>query len=208
RDLVPRPAVRRKGGPRHGARQHRRAARRPRGRDGEVVPRDPPALADGAPLPQGGLQRRLRRPGRPAGARRQRDAPLLHDRGGPRGEGGLPAEAQAAVQQVQEAPVTPKAWLVACRPATLVVGVAPVLVAPASAAPLGRVAALPFAAALLGAVFLQIGSNLANDVFDHEKGADGADRLGPTRAVASGLLTGAQVRAGMVVVFGLALLCG
>lgn len=102
----------------------------------------------------------------------------------------------------------PRAWLVACRPATLVVGVAPVLVGTACAAALGHVAALPFAAALAGALLLQIGSNLANDVFDHEKGADGADRLGPTRAVASGLLTGAQVRAGMIVVFGLALLCG
>src|SRR5262249_40074532 len=163
------------------------------------------------------------------------------DRGGPRGEGSVSREAQAAVQQVQEVPVTNvtrpeagasaapraeadasawrrarpqdgsrlwRAWLVAIRPATLVVGVAPVFVGTACAAALGHVAAGPFAAALAGALLLQIGSNLANDVFDHEKGADGADRLGPTRAVASGLLTGAQVRAGMVVVFGLALLCG
>ena len=96
----------------------------------------------------------------------------------------------------------------ACRPATLAVGVAPVLVGTACAAALGGFRAGPAAAALLGAVLLQIGSNLANDVFDHEKGADGADRLGPPRAVASGALTARQVRAGMAVVFGLAMLCG
>jgi len=96
----------------------------------------------------------------------------------------------------------------ACRPATLTVGVAPVLVGTACAAALGGFRAGPAAAALAGAVLLQIGSNLANDVFDHEKGADGADRLGPPRAVATGVLTARQVRAGMVVVFALAFLCG
>ena len=47
---------------------------------------------------------------------------------------------------------------------------------------------------------LQVASNLANDVFDHEKGADQPDRLGPTRVVSSGLLSGFEVRVGLVVV--------
>jgi 1,4-dihydroxy-2-naphthoate octaprenyltransferase len=53
-------------------------------------------------------------------------------------------------------------------------------------------------------MFLQIGSNLANDVFDFEKGADTAERLGPVRAAQAGLLTPRALRAGMVVAFLLA----
>jgi 1,4-dihydroxy-2-naphthoate octaprenyltransferase len=59
----------------------------------------------------------------------------------------------------------------------------------------------PAVAALVGAVLLQIGANLANDVFDFEKGADTETRLGPVRAVQAGLLTPGEVRRGMIVVF-------
>ncbi len=60
----------------------------------------------------------------------------------------------------------------------------------------------------LCALLLQIGSNFANDYFDFFKGADTHERMGPTRVTATGLLTPAQVRWGMVVVFGLAALVG
>lgn len=66
----------------------------------------------------------------------------------------------------------------------------------------------PAAAAALGALLLQVGSNLANDVFDYERGADREDRTGPVRVTQAGLLTPEQVRSGMAVVFGLALLAG
>ena len=65
-----------------------------------------------------------------------------------------------------------------------------------------------FLACLLTALLLQIGSNLANDVFDFERGTDTAERLGPTRVTQSGLLTPAQVKIGMLVVFGSASLLG
>ena len=61
---------------------------------------------------------------------------------------------------------------------------------------------------LLTAVLLQIGSNLANDVFDFERGTDTSERAGPLRVTQAGLLTPLQVKVGMVVVFGLAGLCG
>jgi 1,4-dihydroxy-2-naphthoate octaprenyltransferase len=51
----------------------------------------------------------------------------------------------------------------------------------------------------VGALLLQIAANLANDVYDHEKGADDATRLGPVRAVQAGLLTPRQVRIGLAV---------
>jgi 1,4-dihydroxy-2-naphthoate octaprenyltransferase len=61
---------------------------------------------------------------------------------------------------------------------------------------------------LLTAILLQIGSNLANDVFDFERGTDTAERAGPVRVTQAGLLTPSQVKVGMLVVFGLAALCG
>jgi 1,4-dihydroxy-2-naphthoate octaprenyltransferase len=99
----------------------------------------------------------------------------------------------------------------ACRPATLTAAVVPVMVGAAVAyrsvgAASVRVASL--VAALVGAMLIQIGTNLANDVFDAEKGADTADRLGPTRVTQAGLLTAREVRAGMVVAFGLATVAG
>lgn len=63
-------------------------------------------------------------------------------------------------------------------------------------------------ACLLTALLLQIGSNLANDVFDFERGTDTPERSGPLRVTQAGLLTPLQVKAGMAVVFGLAALFG
>lgn len=108
-------------------------------------------------------------------------------------------------------PSTAKVWLLATRPATLTAALAPVLVGAAAAAHavgVARVNRLAVVAAALGATFIQIGTNLANDVFDYEKGADTAERLGPTRVTQAGLLTPGQVRAGMVASFLLATLAG
>lgn len=101
-----------------------------------------------------------------------------------------------------------RAWLLACRPATLSAAAVPVLVGSAVAHVQGGIRWGPALAALVGALLLQIGANLANDVFDYEKGADTADRLGPTRTVQSGLLSARAVRRAMLLVFGLALLVG
>ncbi len=106
------------------------------------------------------------------------------------------------------APNSFAAWLLATRPATLGIAVAPVLVGSACAHLRGSFRAGPAVAALLGAVLILIGTNLANDVFDFEKGADTKDRLGPTRVTQSGLLSPSAVRAGMWTAFALATLCG
>lgn len=100
------------------------------------------------------------------------------------------------------------AWLLASRPKTLSAAAVPVLVGTACASARGQVKWGPALAALLGALLLQIGANFANDVFDFEKGADTAERLGPTRAVQAGLLSARSMRRGMLLVFGLALLIG
>jgi len=100
------------------------------------------------------------------------------------------------------------AWLLASRPKTLSAAAVPVLVGTACASARGQVRWGPALAALAGALLLQIGANFANDVFDFEKGADTAERLGPTRAVQAGLLSARSMRRGMWLVFGLALLIG
>ncbi|MBN1827199.1 MAG: 1,4-dihydroxy-2-naphthoate polyprenyltransferase [Candidatus Eisenbacteria bacterium] len=104
----------------------------------------------------------------------------------------------------EAAPGSLRAWVLASRPATLFAAIAPVLVGTACAFHAGGFRAGPAAAALAGAVLLQIGSNLANDLFDYERGTDREDRLGPARAAQHGLITPRGLRAGMAIVFGLA----
>ncbi len=99
-------------------------------------------------------------------------------------------------------------WVMAIRPATLPAAVSPVLVGTAVAFADDGFRWGPALAALAGALLLQIGANLANDLFDYEKGADTEHRLGPTRVVQSGLLSASAVRRATALVFGLALLVG
>lgn len=101
-----------------------------------------------------------------------------------------------------------RAWALASRPRTLPAAAAPVLVGTALAWQIRGFAAGPAAAALAGALLLQIGSNFANDVYDYEKGADTDDRMGPLRVTQAGLLSAAEVKRGMWLVFGLAILVG
>lgn len=53
--------------------------------------------------------------------------------------------------------------------------------------------------ALLTAILLQILSNLANDLGDHQHGTDNADRVGPQRAVQSGAITSSQMKRAMII---------
>ena len=100
------------------------------------------------------------------------------------------------------------AWILAGRPRTLFAAAAPVVVGTAIAIRDGGFALLPALAALFGALLLQVGSNLANDVFDYQRGADAADRVGPLRVTQAGLLTPAQVLRGMWIIFALSLIPG
>ena len=96
----------------------------------------------------------------------------------------------------------------AARPRTLPAAVAPVLVGTALAATQGTFKPLTFLAAMLGALFIQIGTNLSNDYSDARRGADTEDRLGPVRVTAGGLVPPKQVLKATYVAFGLAVLCG
>jgi 1,4-dihydroxy-2-naphthoate octaprenyltransferase len=108
----------------------------------------------------------------------------------------------------QESPPKLSAWILAARPRTLPAAVAPVLVGTGLALRAGQFDAINAAAAFFIALLLQIGANLANDLFDHERGTDTAERLGPARATAQGWLTPREMRLGVGLVFGLAALLG
>jgi 1,4-dihydroxy-2-naphthoate octaprenyltransferase len=101
-------------------------------------------------------------------------------------------------------------WLMAARPRTLPAAIAPVLVGTAAAievaGELPRVGA--FFAALIGSIFIQIGTNLANDYSDAKRGADTVDRLGPVRVTAAGLVAPRSVLIATWVAFGVAVACG
>ena len=101
-----------------------------------------------------------------------------------------------------------KVWLLASRPATLTAVVSPLLVGGALAVAERKANLLAWLAAFFGALLIQLGTNYANDVFDFEKGADTAERVGPMRAVQAGLVTPRQMRVAMILAFGLATLCG
>ena len=98
----------------------------------------------------------------------------------------------------------------AARPRTLPAAIAPVLVGTAAA--VQWYGSLPrwgaFIAALVGSVFIQIGTNLANDYSDAKRGADTADRLGPVRVTASGMVTPQRVMTATWIAFAVAVACG
>jgi 1,4-dihydroxy-2-naphthoate polyprenyltransferase len=100
-------------------------------------------------------------------------------------------------------------WLMAARPRTLPAAIAPVLVGTAAAVQVSdeiRVGA--FIAALVGSIFIQIGTNLANDYSDARRGADTADRLGPVRVTSSGLVAPRRVLVATWVAFAVAVAAG
>ena len=103
---------------------------------------------------------------------------------------------------------TLRLWLVAARPRTLPAAVSPVLVGTALAGSEDVFRPLAFAAALVGSVFIQIGTNLSNDYSDARRGADTEDRLGPVRVTAGGLLPPRRVLVGTYVAFAIAVGAG
>jgi 1,4-dihydroxy-2-naphthoate octaprenyltransferase len=114
----------------------------------------------------------------------------------------------SAARAVRAPGGTARLWLVAARPRTLPAAVAPVLVGTALAGTEEVFHPLRFVAALVGSVFIQIGTNLANDYSDARRGADTEDRLGPVRVTAGGLMPPRHVLVGTYVAFGVAVAAG
>jgi 1,4-dihydroxy-2-naphthoate octaprenyltransferase len=106
------------------------------------------------------------------------------------------------------APSGVRIWLMASRVRTLPAAIAPVLVGTSLAGYVGVFHPLRFLAALVGAIFIQVGTNLSNDYSDARRGADTEDRLGPVRVTAGGLVPPGRVLVATYASFGVAVLAG
>jgi 1,4-dihydroxy-2-naphthoate octaprenyltransferase len=100
-------------------------------------------------------------------------------------------------------------WIIAARPRTLGLSMTPVIVGTALAWAVERQLRFPAVlGALIGSMLIQLGTNLHNDAADSARGGDGPDRIGPVRAVASGLLDGTAVNRAACACFAAAALIG
>lgn len=80
-------------------------------------------------------------------------------------------------------------WVDASRPKTLAAAFTPVFIGAALALKYATIFWPATIVALFCAFMIQIGTNFANDYYDFKKGADTEDRIGFTRATASGLVS-------------------
>lgn len=101
-----------------------------------------------------------------------------------------------------------KIWALAARPKTLWASISPVIIGTALAFEDGKMHWLSAFIALFGAVLIQIGTNFANDYFDHGRGADTKERLGPQRMTQAGLVTPTAMKIAFSIVFALAFISG
>lgn len=97
-----------------------------------------------------------------------------------------------------------KRYLLAARPRTWVLSLAPVCIGTWMAN--GPIDWWVFGLSAAFSLLIQIGANYANDYFDFQKGADTAERIGPPRATALGWITPSAMFQATLVVFGVALL--
>jgi len=101
-----------------------------------------------------------------------------------------------------------KAWILASRPRTLTAAAAPVVLGTGLAVGRDTFRLGPALAALIGASLIQVGTNLANDYYDHLRGGDTEDRVGPVRVTQAGIIPPKTVRNSAFLVLGAALLLG
>ena len=101
-----------------------------------------------------------------------------------------------------------KSIFIAIRPKTLSVSIAPVLVGSSVALRDGNFNTDIFLLTLIAALFIQIGTNFTNDVYDFIKGADNDNRIGPTRAVQAELISVQNMKKLIFFAFALAIICG
>lgn len=105
--------------------------------------------------------------------------------------------------------ITPaRAWLLAARPKTLTAAAAPVVAGTGVAAFHGTASALPALAALVGALLIQVATNLANDYYDFVRGTDSQERVGPLRMTQAGIIAPEAMKRGMLAALAAALLVG
>lgn len=99
-------------------------------------------------------------------------------------------------------------WILAARPKTLLAAFVPVIVGTSLAVAEGKYNLYVSSVALICSILIQIGTNFTNDLYDHLKGADTKERVGPKRALNEGWVTVAQMKFAIYFTFLLAFLMG
>ena len=113
-----------------------------------------------------------------------------------------PAPADRAVgSEARPGPGRLALWWRAARPYSLTASVTPVLLGTAAAAHDGRFGPFVFLAALGGAAAIQAGTNMVNDYYDHARGVDTGQSIGPGGLIQHGLLSPRAVLAGGLALF-------
>ena len=107
-------------------------------------------------------------------------------------------------EDTMERPSGPKLWFQAARPKTLTASLAPISVGTALAYVDGEEKWVSAAVAFLCAMFLQIGTNYANDLFDAISGADDEERVGPQRMTSTGQVSQREMGVATGVAFAIA----
>ncbi len=99
-----------------------------------------------------------------------------------------------------------KVWISAARLRTLPLSISGIVTAGAAALSVDSFSSTVFVLALITTLGFQVLSNFANDYGDGVKGTDSAGRIGPARALQSGLLTAKELKRGMIITAVLTLL--
>jgi 1,4-dihydroxy-2-naphthoate polyprenyltransferase len=101
-----------------------------------------------------------------------------------------------------------RVWWRAVRPFSFTASMTPVLVGTAVALGSGPVSVWLFAATLVASVAIHAGANLINDFYDHVRGVDGADTIGPSGVIHRGWLSPRAVFTGALVMFAVGAVAG
>ena len=101
-----------------------------------------------------------------------------------------------------------ESWILASRPKTLLAAFVPIIIGSSIAFSDGHFNLIAALDALICSILIQTGTNFVNDLYDHVAGTDSADRIGPTRVLASGLISIKEMKIGIILVFSLTFLLG
>ncbi len=101
-----------------------------------------------------------------------------------------------------------ESWVLASRPKTLLAAFVPIIIGSSIAFSDGYFNLIAALDALICSILIQTGTNFVNDLYDHIAGTDSADRAGPTRVLASGLISIKEMKIGIILVFSLTFLLG
>lgn len=101
-----------------------------------------------------------------------------------------------------------ESWVLASRPKTLLAAFVPVIIGSAVATHHNSFKPLAATVALICSILIQVGTNFVNDLYDFLSGKDTKERLGPTRALASGLISVNEMKTGVFITFAVTFLLG